>query len=54
MAANEALSSPLVGEDSSPQKAQPIGEANLVRGLLLISPSDPLTNKIYDLAALRS
>jgi excinuclease ABC subunit B len=25
-------SSPLVGEDSSPQEAQPIGEANLVRG----------------------
>ncbi|CAD7033509.1 excinuclease ABC subunit UvrB [Pseudorhizobium halotolerans] len=27
-----APSSPLVGEDSSPQEAQPIGEANLVRG----------------------
>lgn len=26
------LSSPLVGEDSSPQEAKPIGEANLVRG----------------------
>jgi len=27
-----APSSPLVGEDSSPQEAKPIGEANLVRG----------------------
>jgi hypothetical protein len=27
--------SPLVGEDSSPQEAQPIGEVNLVRGYCL-------------------
>ena len=31
-AAPSAPSSPLVGEDSSPQEAKPIGEANLVRG----------------------
>jgi len=34
-----APSSPLEGEDSSPQEAKPIGEANLVRGPT--TPGDP-------------